>query len=54
MDLTIRKAVPDDYDALCEIVDEVDRLHREHLPHIYCKPEGPVLEREFLRRRGGG
>jgi ribosomal protein S18 acetylase RimI-like enzyme len=48
LDITIRRAIPDDYDALCEIMDEVDRLHREHLPHIFRQPEGPVRERDFL------
>jgi ribosomal protein S18 acetylase RimI-like enzyme len=48
VDITIRRAVPDDYDALCEIFDEVDRLHRECLPHIFRKPAAPVRDRAFL------
>ena len=44
----IRPARPEDSEALCEIIDEVDALHREHLPHIFQKPAGPVRERDYL------
>jgi len=48
MMVKIRPARPEDYEALCEIIDEVDALHREHLPHIFQKPAGPVRERDYL------
>lgn len=36
---TIRPATSDDYPGLCEVWEEVDALHREALPHIFCFPE---------------
>ncbi len=52
MELTIRNAVQADYrnavqadyEPLCRLWDEVDRLHRQHLPHVYRRPDGPVRE----------
>jgi GNAT superfamily N-acetyltransferase len=46
MKAIIRKAKPQDYEALCELIDQVDALHRDHLPGIYRKPEGPVRDKE--------
>jgi hypothetical protein len=48
MDVTVRPATLDDYEAICEVLDEVDALHREALPHIFRKPDGPVREREDI------
>jgi hypothetical protein len=42
MDVIIRPATPDDDEAICEVLDEVDALHREALPHIFRKPDGHV------------
>ena len=42
MELHIREATTTDYEALCMLFDEGDALHREHLPHVFRKPEGPV------------
>lgn len=47
MDVIIRKATIIDYEILCELFDEIDALHREHLPHIYRKPIGPVREQDY-------
>lgn len=44
MDINIRNATAADYDALCELFDEIDRLHRDHLPHIFQRPSGAVRE----------
>lgn len=44
MTAIIRKAILEDYDALCELIDQVDALHRDRLPNIYRKPDGPVRE----------
>jgi GNAT superfamily N-acetyltransferase len=55
MDVTIRPATPDDYEAICEVLDGVDALHRDALPHIFRKPDGPVREREdILEQVAGG
>ena len=48
MEITIRQASPEDYDALCTIIDEVDTLHRDRMPHIFQKPPGPVRDREYI------
>jgi len=48
MDITIRPATAKDYDALCAIIDEVDTLHRERMPHIFRRPPGPVRDREYI------
>lgn len=46
--VTVRAAVPDDYDNLCLLIDQGDALHRKRLPRIFRKPEGPVREKEHL------
>jgi diamine N-acetyltransferase len=47
MEIRIREATVEDYDAMCELFDEIDRLHREALPHIYQKTGGAVRERDY-------
>jgi len=55
MDVTLGSTSPDDYEAICEVLDEVYALHREALPHIFRKPEGPVRERaDILEQVAGG
>lgn len=46
--MMIRKATLEDYAALCELIDQVDALHRDRLPGIYRKPDGPVRERDEI------
>ena len=46
--IAIRETTANDYDALCSIIDEVDTLHRDRLPHIFQKPAGPVRDREYI------
>lgn len=48
MSLVIREAVEGDYEALCEIIDQVDELHRDKLPRRFRAAEGPVRTREFI------
>jgi diamine N-acetyltransferase len=38
MEIDIRKGTAGDYTALCELFDEIDGLHRDHLPHIFQEP----------------
>jgi ribosomal protein S18 acetylase RimI-like enzyme len=47
MTISVRKATTNDYDALCNLFDEIDALHRDNLPHIFQKPIGPVREQEY-------
>jgi ribosomal protein S18 acetylase RimI-like enzyme len=48
MDLIIRPAAAQDYDDLCEIITEVDEIHRQQCPHIFQKPPGPARERAYI------
>ena len=48
MKISIRKATAVDYNALCELFDETDTLHRNVLPHIFQKPSGPVRELDYF------
>ncbi|MBN1453284.1 MAG: GNAT family N-acetyltransferase [Anaerolineales bacterium] len=47
MNTNIRKASAEDYDSLCTLFDKVDALHRNNLPHIFIKPDGPVRECDY-------
>ncbi|MFN2120917.1 MAG: GNAT family N-acetyltransferase [Anaerolineales bacterium] len=50
MKTSVRKATADDYNALCDLFDEVDALHRDNLPHRFQQPSGPARERDdYLR-----
>jgi diamine N-acetyltransferase len=49
METVIREATADDYEILCELFDEVDALHRDHLPHIFRKQTGPVREQAYYQ-----
>jgi diamine N-acetyltransferase len=46
--IVIRKAVPWDYEALCELFDQVDAIHRDNLPWMYQKMEGPVRNKTLI------
>ena len=35
VNMIIRPARPEDYEAICEVLDEVDALHRDALPQIF-------------------
>jgi Acetyltransferases len=45
---TLRNAEPQDYDSLCHLFDEVDRLHREQLSWLFKAPEGSIRDSEYL------
>ena len=47
MEVSIRQPTAEDYATLCDLFDEVDALHRDHLPHMFQKPNGPVRERDY-------
>ncbi len=48
METSIRKATADDYGPLCELFNEVDALHRDHLPRIFQLPNGPAREKDYF------
>ncbi len=47
MKINIRKATAEDYNSLCDLFEEIDSLHRDNLPHIFKKPDGPVRELDY-------
>jgi len=50
MDIRIRTARSDDYEALCEVFEEGDSLHRDALPQVFRTPKGPVRARQYIER----
>jgi ribosomal protein S18 acetylase RimI-like enzyme len=44
----IREAVPSDHLDLCALFEEVDALHRAHLPSIFQQPAGPARSEEHV------
>ncbi len=48
MEINIRKATIDDYAALCEIFNEIDALHRKHLPQLFQKPDGAARDKDYF------
>jgi ribosomal protein S18 acetylase RimI-like enzyme len=48
MEFIVRPARATDYDELCRLMEQVDALHREHLPHLFQKPAGPVRDRDYI------
>lgn len=48
MKVYIRHATVDDYESICDLLSEIDELHRDNLPNIFKKPTGPVREREYF------
>ncbi|HPH95298.1 MAG TPA: GNAT family N-acetyltransferase [Anaerolineaceae bacterium] len=51
MDIEIRKATPDDYADVCELLHEIDTYHCENEPQIFQPNSGPVREREYYLSR---
>ncbi len=47
MQISVRKAAADDYHSLCKLFDEIDALHRDHLPHMFQKPGGAAREQDY-------
>jgi len=51
METIIRKATGKDYQALCELFDQVDALHRDNLPHLFQKPPGPARDYDYYHEQ---
>jgi ribosomal protein S18 acetylase RimI-like enzyme len=47
MEIRVRKATAADYNSLCELFDEIDTLHRDHLPQLFQKPNGAAREKDY-------
>lgn len=48
MGFFIRMAEREDYEVLCELFEEADAYHREALPRMFQKPEGPPRSLAFV------
>lgn len=48
MDFSIRKAIEIDYEGMNALFEEIDEFHRNALPTVFRKPEGPARTREFI------
>ncbi len=46
--MRIRQATPNDYEALCAVIAEVDALHCAHLPHVFRPFPGPARDRNYI------
>jgi len=45
-----RQAVPSDHAALCEIFNEIDKLHAEALPDVFVPYQGPPRTADFIEQ----
>jgi ribosomal protein S18 acetylase RimI-like enzyme len=48
MDIHIRAATPQDYEAVLPLFDEIDAPHRQHHPERFQEPQGPARERDYF------
>lgn len=48
MAIVIREAVEGDYEALCGLIDQVDKLHRDRLPRRFRATKGPARSWDFF------
>ncbi len=48
--VTVRRAVPGDYEVICELADLMDAPQHEALPDRFRKPSGPVRLRDRTER----
>lgn len=46
--MIIREAKKQDYEDLCSLIEQIDGLHRDNLPHIFQKTDGPARQREYI------
>lgn len=49
MDYVIRIADIEDYDGICQVLKNVDRLHSRALPEIFREYNGPARTRQYLQ-----
>ena len=47
MNIVIRKAVAEDYSGLIGLFEEIDAIHRDNLPRLFRKPNGPIREIDY-------
>ncbi len=47
MPTIVRNAIADDYFAVCDLLDEIDVLHRDNHPDIFQKPVGLARTQDY-------
>ncbi len=47
---SIRPATEDDFSQICSVLEELDTIHREALPHVFRRPGGPPRSADDLRK----
>lgn len=50
MNILLREASREDYDAVCILLAQGDRFHAEALPQIFRPIEGPARSREYFEK----
>ena len=48
MGITIRLADEQDYEVYCDLMDEINELHRLALPGIFQQPPGRIIDRDYF------
>jgi GNAT superfamily N-acetyltransferase len=48
MGITVRLAIEADYEDLCHLFEELDRLHRVAVPEVFRLSEGPARPKEHI------
>ena len=48
MEGVLREASQEDYEAVCVLLAQVDRIHAEALPELFRSVEGPARSREWF------
>jgi ribosomal protein S18 acetylase RimI-like enzyme len=48
MEVNVRRATEDDYEALCELWAQADGYHAAALPQVFRRPEGYARARAFV------
>ena len=47
--MLIREARKGDFQGLCSLFEQIDKLHRDNLPHIFQSTQGPIRQREYIQ-----
>jgi|SRR5947209_3297350 len=48
MNIVLREALQEDYEAVCALLAQVDRIHAEALPEVFRPVEGPARSKEWF------
>ena len=52
--MTIERAVPEDYEGICDVLAEGDAVHEANVRDVFRPKTGPARPREFLLERIAG